>query len=298
MDSRRYLPSTQFALLIFSLFASVGLVYAAQVVTRPPSTAAVSSSDQAAAAAQADWQHTLNTIQAQSGVSLPQPPDPNTVNGMLQAAQSSNVTTSVARTLLVNLTNAKAQGLGDDAPTQNQLISQAVSQVQQRQQITSYTRNDLIVVDTSKAAEHAYGNALAEVLAKDPGTEYANTLIAIDNATSRNDATELQKLPAIAAKYTALTKQFLAVPVPQTLVPFHLQLVNNFKNIAGSYSGMTAMLTDPLQGLAGLQTYQSTTQETLHVFINIAQAFNKDGILFTSGEPGASWAALLSESQQ
>jgi hypothetical protein len=293
MSVRSYLPSKQFSLLVFSLFASVGLVYAAQYVTKPKQMATLQTADQVAAAQDADWQATLDAIQAQSGVSLPTQPDADTLNGMRQAAQSANMTDTVARSLLVNLTNAKSQGLGDDAPTQDQLISQAVSQMKQAP-TNPYTQSDLTVVADTKSTEHAYGNALATVFANNKGDEYDQTLTILDNATSQSDASQLQKLQPIAAQYAALTKAILEIPVPQTLVPFQLQLVNNFKAITDSYSAMAVVITDPLQGLTAMQTYQSLTQQTSKVFTNIAQAFNKDGILFTSGEPGASWAVLLS----
>jgi hypothetical protein len=48
-----------------------------------------------------------------------------------------------------------------------------------------------------------------------------------------------------------------------------------------------------LRGLAGLKLFQSLTEETGRLFINIAQAFNKNGILFTEGEPGKAWALLI-----
>ena len=50
-----YLPSSKFLTLVFSLFASVGLVYAAQLVTRPHVTVVVSPQDAAAAAAHAGF---------------------------------------------------------------------------------------------------------------------------------------------------------------------------------------------------------------------------------------------------
>ncbi len=292
---RQYLPTGRFSAIISSILFAGLLIYAAQKITTPSNSIVSSAAaDASLAAARANWEETLHTIQEEAGVTTPTPPSETMVKGMQQAAQSSNVTDTVARSLLVNLTNAKSQGLGDDIPTQNKLITNAVNQIKQVQRTNAYTQKDITIEEDTKASQQVYGNALALVLAAASGTEYRDTLIAIDNATSNIDPSQLKKLTAIAGRYKTLTAQLLKLPVPQTLAPFHMQLVNNFKNITDVYPALQNIISDPLQGLAGVQTYQSLTKETGHVFINIAQSFNKNGILFNKGEPGAAWASLLS----
>ena len=57
---------------------------------------------------------------------------------------------------------------------------------------------------------------------------------------------------------------------------------------------MEAVLDDPIRGLTGLQKYKTMGDEAGRVFINIAQALNKSGILFSKDEPGALWTKLVS----
>lgn len=293
---RKYLPSSQLTLFVLSLALSAGLVYAAETSTNPRanSLTAVSSEDAAAAAAHANWEATLSAIQAQAGATLPAPPDPGTVATLLQAAQNGNMTDTVGRSLLVNLGSAKAQGLGDDIPTQNQLVSQAIAQMKQDSAATAYTAQDLTIVDDSKETQHNYGNALASTVAEDQGSEYGDTMVIIDAVTSSQDGSQLKQLEPIKARYQTLVENLRRIPVPRTLAPFHLQLVNNLKAIVGAYGAMEQLTNDPLRGLAGLQSYKSLTDETMSVFINIAQSLHKDGILFNKDEPGAAWASLLS----
>lgn len=300
MRASRYLPSRQFSLIAISLLLSGGLVYAADAVTAPARySGVVVDTGQNTDSAQGDWQASLNTVQTASGASLPPAPDQDTVNGLLKAAQSENVTESLSRTLLVNLTNAKAQGLGSDIPTQNQLIASALAQLNAAAPKTAYTRADLSVVAGTSAQMHTYGNALAVLIAKDSGThnDYGNTMIAVDAATTANDPSPLQGLGTIQKHYQTLAKDLAALPVPETLAPFHLQLVNDFTKIAATYSGFQSLLSDPLQGLAALQQYNSLTSESARVFINIAQALDKNDILFNKDEPGALWGLLLSGQQ-
>ncbi len=291
MRIKEYLPSVQFSLFIFSVLVAGGLVAVADKTTQ--TTPGGITTAAAPTGLHTNWRAALDTIQAQQASRLPAPPNQNNVEAMRSAAESNNVTDSVARTLLVNLTTAKAQGLGSDTPTQNQLISEAVSQLQ-KTQTNQYSQKNLIIVADSPATQRAYGNALASVLIQNASNSYADTMIIIDNVATQENPAELKKLAAIEKEYRSLANDLALTAVPKTLSPFHLQLVNNFSTMADSYQAMALLLTDPLQGLAGIQQYQTLTQETLKVFISIAQALGKNGILFSKDEPGSAWSALLS----
>src|SRR5262249_2890777 len=156
----RYLPSKQFSLIAVSLFLSAGLVFAADYVTGPSSHNSLFVDMQANAqkpAAAGSWQDALAAGQDNSGLSLPPVPDQNTVDALLQAAQSNNLTQSISRSLLVNLVSAKGQGLGSDIPTQNELVAQALAQVPASADKKTYYAEDLTLSDNSSASLHAYG---------------------------------------------------------------------------------------------------------------------------------------------
>jgi hypothetical protein len=195
---------------------------------------------------------------------------------------------------LVNLTNAKAQGLGNDIPTQNQLIASAIGQIDRTGQAVVYTQSNLTIVTDTPASQKSYGDALATEVTRHPGSNFFNTMVAIDNATSQNNPDQLKGLESIASDYRVYATELLKIPVPQTFAPFHLELINNFQKISETYPSMEVILEDPLKGLSAVKDYQSLTQETLQVFINIAQALGKNGILFTKDEPGSAWGTLLS----
>jgi hypothetical protein len=246
-----------------------------------------------------DWQTSLNAVQAQSGATLPAAPDPTTVSGLLEAAKSSNVTDTVSRSLLVNLTNAEAQGMGSDIPTQNQLITQALTQIPTAPSVTtSYTSDDLTVVDSNASSLHDYGNAVMAIFLNDSDQEYAKTLVIIDAVTTSNDATKLPLLEPLQKKYKTIATALAAVPVPKTLEPFDLELINDYAKLYATYDGLGLLVSDPIAGLTAVQQYNSLTQDAGQMFINIAQALDKNAILFNKDEPGATWALLLQAQQQ
>lgn len=293
-----YLPSAQFSLIVGAITVSGGLVFAAQYVTGPhePATLAVAPTDQTQPSANPDWKQALVDIQAQSpGASLTQAPNPTAVSDLLSAAKTNNVTDTVGRTLLINLSAAKSQGLGSDIPTQNTLISQALAQIDPGRGTPAYTSASLTLSDDTQDAQKAYGNGVMAVVKSFPEASYSNTLLTMGNAIDSADSTKLAALSGIQAQYRAATAALVALPVPPTLAPLHLQIVNDLAAISKTFDDMRTVIADPLRGLAGLQTYETLTNELSRVFTNIAQDFPKNGILFNKDEPGSAWAQLLSQ---
>lgn len=298
MDSRRFLPSRQFILLVVSLALSGGLVFAADRVTHPGTAhISVDTSPTAYKAATADWQGSLQAVQAASGISSPSGSDQATIEGLLEAAKSGNLTDSVSRSLFINLFNAKSQGLGDDIPTQEQLVKGAISQVDAIAPKKTYTTADLNVAADSKDALHAYGNASMAIFTNNSNGEFAQTLAIMDAAMTANDSSKLKDLKPIQETYKTIATELAATLVPKTLVPFHLALVNDYSTMAATYEGMQTLISDPLGGLAAVQQYRTLAQHAGQMFINIAQTLDKNAIIFRTDEPGATWSLLLQAQQ-
>jgi hypothetical protein len=297
--SSRFLPSAQFVLIVGSIAASGGLVLAAQYVTHPaqttpPAVTAVATPENTDyTAVDPNWQQTLADIQSQSP-SAPVAAPSSTVADLLTASKSPNVTSTVAQSLLINLFNATSQGLGSDIPTQDQIVAQAVAQTTPQKSAPAYTGDDLTLSDDTSASLKTYGNAMMTFMAAHQTANYNNTLIALGYASDSNDPAQLAKLASIQADYYALAKDLATVPVPPTLVPLDLQVINDISAMADSFTDMEAVAADPLRAVAGVQTYQSLANETTRVFINIGQELKQNGILFTKDEPGNAWNQLLS----
>lgn len=298
MDPRRLLPSRQFTLLVVSLALSGGLVFAADRVTHPSvAHITVDTTHNGYQAAASDWQTSLQAVQGASGITSPSGSDPATIEGLLEAAKSGNLTDSVSRSLFVNLFNAKSQGLGNDIPTQEQLVKGAISQVDAIAPKKTYTTADLTVVADGKDSMHAYGNASMTIFTTNSNGEFAQTLAIMDAAMTANDSNKLKDLKPIQETYKTIAQKLAATPVPKTLAPFHLELVNDYATMAATYDGMQALISDPLGGLAAVQQYRTLAQGAGSMFINIAQTLDKNAILFRTDEPGKTWSLLLQAQQ-
>lgn len=292
MNIGQYLPSAQFGLMASALALSGGLVLAAQYATSryaPAST--IASADPSSQ--NADWKAELELIQQTSGVALPEAPSQELVGQLLEEAKTSNLTSSVARTLLVNLSAAKAQGLGDDVPTQEKIVADAAAQLQPTERAVVYTAASLATIPQTKDSLRTYGNALAATLTSHPKANPDETLLAMGYATDYHDASRLKGFGAAQAAYEALAKELARLPVPASLAPLHVQLTNDLSIMAATYPDMAAVLEDPLRGLGGLQRYHTTNGEGVRVLTTIAENLYKNGILFSKDEPGSTLSALF-----
>lgn len=293
MGLASYLPSAQFSVTVTSIMLAGGLIWAADYYTSPPGPANISPTQTPSAITSQglDWKAALDAIQGES--TLPTPPSEEVVANLLAASETSNITETIGRTILVNLGEAKSQGLGSDIPTQERIVENALTKIGASAQVTLYTANDLTTVSSDPQTLNAYGNGVITILEQHPSASVEAALIAVGNATDSGDPSYVNELATIAAAYKSIARELAALPVPSTLGPLHLQIANNFARIGAACADMQTVFTDPLRGLAALRTFQSLTEETNRLFINIAQVLDKNGILFSEGEPGHAWSLLI-----
>jgi hypothetical protein len=291
MHARAYLPSKDFSVIVGSMAIAGGLIVAAYYVTRPQSIPVLESGD-VVATQNEDWKAALDAVQAEAP-GLPPAPDEEQVAALKDAAKSSNVTASVARSLLVTIGEAGAQGLGSDIPTQERLIGEATAQLEAK--ITNvYASSDLSIVTNTNASARAWGNAVVQAFNAHPKASKDAALYAIAYASDYNDSKALEQLSTISREYAALAADLADIPVPSPYAPLYLYLVNDLSKMATAAGEMKTVLEDPLRGLAGLQVFQTSSDEASRVLTTLAEQLSKGGILFTKDEPGHAWNAFVS----
>ncbi len=295
MGIRDILPSRRFVLVVGAIALSGGLVVAARFITNPPETHKAEIASVGNQASSEDWQKTLKDIQDRSPLNkAPQGPTTDKVQELLIAATSDNLTDTVARTLFVNLSAAKAQGLGNDIPTQDSLIADAVQKINNTKPASRYNEASLLVVENNKDTMRAYGNAFMQTIARHPEANFGRAIYTIATSTDNADPARLAPLKDIGEGYGALADDLAELEVPKSLAPFHLKIINNFALIATSFPDIEKLYTDPLRALAAYQRYDALNNETYRLFINIAQNLSQNGILFTKDDPGSAWSSLAS----
>ncbi len=293
MGPRGYLPSAQFMVIVGSLLAATGAVAAAQYyVASQNAPAALTSAG--TKALDGDWQESLADIQAESGIGLPDAPDPNAVANLIAQAQSNNLTDSIGRSILARISTANVQGLGSDAPTQDTILAAATAQVNASAKVVQAP--PLTIIETTLENQRVFGNEVMAAMGRHPKASTNATLEIIAKATDTRIAGPLSGLPSIGEAYAALAQDLAGVPVPKTLAPLYKQAVTNLTIIGSLYGDLGLVVSDPIKGLAALQQYQELMAETGEVLTNIAGALKNGGILFTKDEPGSAWEIFLSAS--
>lgn len=288
---RAYLPSAKLITIVVSLALAGGLVTAAQYVTRKPGLGSIATAPTNPAPTEA-WQQTLEEIQLEAGITAPVPAPQAVVDELLAAAKSTNLTTSIGRTLLVNLSSAGASGLGSDIPTQDAIIEAAAAQVGADIAAT-FTAADVIKVAQTKESLYLYGNQLITTLLIYPDAEAGAVAYAFGEALDYQDKVKLAPVRRAADAYRATAEALMQLPVPDTLAPLHVQIANRLAAMGRAAGEMATVLEDPLRGLGGLQVFQSSGEEVARLLTTIAKWFDNGGILFTKDDPGAAWSAFL-----
>lgn len=292
MSLGTYLPSAQFTLVVISIVFAGGLVVIADYATAPQSyKKTLVATNSPTGIDSMNWKESLAAIQGKT--ELPEPLDTAVLENLRAEAKTDNLTGSVARNILLNLTEAKSQGLGSDFPTQERLIASAIAEATVDRGTPIYTSKDLTIVKESSESLTEYGNTLALVLQAYPKTSVQETLIAVSTFIDKGTSNTLTPLETIEAEYEAMTNDLLRTPVPTSLAPFHLQVTNNIARITSLYIDFRTALKDPLRGIGALKLYQSLMQETGYLLTNTAQVLKDRSILFTSDEPGSVWSLLL-----
>lgn len=293
MAVRNYLPSSKFASIVGALLFSGGLVFAAQYVSSPktPSFSVAVGQE----ISDPNWQAELDAIQAQSVTNrLPTPPSQEEVDTILSAAKSPNLTDSVGRTLLVSLTAAKVQGLGDDIPTQERILKEALTQADTSQG-KIFTESDLHPIETTTTTIRAYGNMVMSIIQDHPNASASRVLQATDLLLSGGGNVEVQKkeLALQSKEYIAIAHELSKISTPKTFIPFHLLIVNDFQATGEQIINLGYLLSDPLKGIYALQEFRSLLSEGQRIFKSTAQLLQKSGILFTKDEPGSAWSVYF-----
>jgi len=155
----------------------------------------------------------------------------------------------------------------------------------------TYDMTDLAVSNQSDVGSlRAYGNAVAVILLSYmPRSDAA--AIASD-AFDKDDLDLLSNIDPIITAYRTTIVKLLAMPVPQALAQYHLDLVNSVSSMLFVSQGLRNIQGDPTQSIIALGTY-STAQDAFHgALLNMKNYFAITNISFSTNEPGTSFSTI------
>ena len=166
------------------------------------------------------------------------------------------------------------------------LVDQSVNTLAAETADRLYTRGDItIVADRDTTALHTYGNALGDVFLTSSATHEPELTI-LGKAVQANDPAMLDGLKPIEAAYTGMLRAVLLVETPSGVATQQVGLVNALSLIHADIAAMQEVFTDPLGSLMRIRRYEEDARALAVALDAIRTALEKNGIAYTSEEPG------------
>jgi len=117
----------------------------------------------------------------------------------------------------------------------------------------TYAAKDIkIIPNVDAASVRQYINLVAVIFSTAPTSNEAE--IALGSLNS-GDTSGLKQIDPNIASYTQIIASLRALPVPQSLVSAHLNIVNGFSTALFSSQNLRVSDVDPVRGIIGIRTY-------------------------------------------
>ena len=121
---------------------------------------------------------------------------------------------------------------------------------------TTYSMSDLTLSKkTPSAAKKAYYKALKAVVDQYQSVNLGSEMSIIANGFNSTDPNSLSSLTTIAAAYTAMSKQIIALPTPPQVAQNALDLANSTAQMGAALVLVQNIYTDVLTGMVGVDDY-------------------------------------------
>lgn len=191
---------------------------------------------------------------------LPEPTNPNASIELLEASiddylsdDNRTLTDKVAVELFSTYSELKRNGTLDEASTEA-LLQRVIAKNTLVSDRTPYAAFHFTSVSESDTALTTYKkdfDAMVAQLSEVPESE----AITLGRALDSNDETQLAPLDEAITVYSATLERLLTMSVPESALPLHVELTNNFSLLLTSIVGMRSVFDDPVAAALGLQTY-------------------------------------------
>jgi len=106
--------------------------------------------------------------------------------------------------------------------------------------------------------------------------------IVVASSGVENDPDSASKLEEIANLYQEFAQKVTEIPVPESLIKYHIEIINDANNTGIAVSNMAKVVDDPIVGLSGLSQYQKYSDELVLSVENLETILYNNGIIIGS----------------
>lgn len=125
----------------------------------------------------------------------------------------------------------------------------------------TYKKNMVTVEDNDDKSLNEYSDSLRKIFIKYKDKNIGDELSFIATALKDNDEGALRAVGTIASAYRSFGKELVKIPVPSDMLSAHLNLANDYENVALSIESLTKLLSEPISGMKGIVNYKKYSEE-------------------------------------
>jgi hypothetical protein len=149
----------------------------------------------------------------------------------------------------------------------------------------TFTELSIRPISDSSTSFKNYGNALGSVFAKNPQS-MEHELTILERYKNTEDARILASLTQNDARYERIIAELLKVPVPQTLVGYHVQLLNTHSDLLLGLRAIIDIENDPIGKIPIIIVQPDLLQKLLETISTLVLFFESRDISFSPTETG------------
>lgn len=261
------------AALVVAIIIGFGRDKSSQVINF---TSNLVAGDKVSIPENSNWKNELG------GITLPAPVDQKTTNS---SSTKETVTDTISKNLISKYLMLKRSNTLDNTSAQN-LVNQTVNLFDKLEEKTVLTTELNIIPNNGKQPIIDYGDNLGNVLKNNKPKKIADEREIIKTSVSSKDPSKINELDSIIAVYEKIGSDLMKMPVPQTFVKAHLDMVNGAKGMALALKEVKTVFNDPIKGLQTLKLYGNSAS----IFTEAKKATNTfiltNNIVYKQGSGG------------
>lgn len=164
-------------------------------------------------------------------------------------------TDAVSVSLVSNYLALKQSGTLDQASAQK-LVDQATAYLEKSSGAKINVSNLKIIPDNGIQTMYAYGERLGTIMKTNKPTSNSDEITILKEAMATGNIQKINELQEAIYTYQKVADEISKMSVPQTFVKAHTDILIGMQAIILGLEEMKNVLTDPIRGLTGIQTYQ------------------------------------------
>ncbi len=191
-------------------------------------------------------------------------------------------TEKFARQFFASYAAMKTSGEISDA-TINDFSSALAEKVSDPVIIDQYTERDIKLTETDeKTDKENYYITVGNLFEIYKGKGIGDELVVAGNmagAEKAEDPKGESALLEIASAYKELAQKLILIPVPESLVIYHLKIINSSNNTSIAVLNMSKMLADPIVGMSGTSQYEKYSKDLINSVNDLETFLSNNGII-------------------